>query len=244
MVVSLPRPRWWMLVPATLVLVGAASTLRLRGRSRAANEDRQPADVRFMIAMHDAFRRDLDRLESTAEQLDESGVVPEGVRAGWDTLREQLHSHHVAEDDDLWPILRTHLDDPDHLREVDTMVYEHRAVPTALDAVEDALARGGEISANARYLAELIRAHLEHEEQTVVPLLEQYLSRAEWRQFLLSERDRHAVRERPAFLAWVLDDASDTDRAAVMAELPRPARLGYHLAIKPRYDREHRWQAA
>jgi hypothetical protein len=40
----------------------------------------------------------------------------------------------------------------------------------------------------------------------------------------------------------VLDEATGADREAVMTELPRPARLVYRLAIRLRYDRQHRWQ--
>lgn len=197
-----------------------------------------------MRAMHDAFRRDLDRLEDLGARIDESGTVPEGVRAGWENLRDMLYSHHAAEDEDLWPVLRSHLDDPDELREVDAMVAEHHAIPAALDAVEDALRRHDGVAAAGRRLAELVRAHLEHEERTVVPLLEDHLSHAEWRRFLLTERNRRAFGDRAGFLGWVLDDADDTDTAAVMAELPPPARLAYRVAIRPQYERQHRWAAA
>jgi hypothetical protein len=42
--------------------------------------------------------------------------------------------------------------------------------------------------------------------------------------------------------AWVLDSANERDAAAVLAELPHPARLMYRWAIRPRYEAEHRWQ--
>jgi hypothetical protein len=51
-------------------------------------------------------------------------------------------------------------------------------------------------------------------------------------------------RERPGFLTWVLDDASDQNAAAVLGELPRPARLAYRLVLRPRCDARRRWQPA
>jgi hypothetical protein len=40
----------------------------------------------------------------------------------------------------------------------------------------------------------------------------------------------------------VLDDASDQDAAAVMAELPRPAHLVYRWVLEPRYAAQQPWQ--
>ena len=56
-------------------------------------------------------------------------------------------------------------------------------------------------------------------------LIEQHLTRAQWRVFLHTERSRRSPRERPEFPAWILDDASEQDAAAVLTEMPPPARL-------------------
>ena len=45
-----------------------------------------------------------------------------------------------------------------------------------------------------------------------------------------------APRERPEFLAWILDDAGEQDAAAVLAEMPPPARLVYRRVLRPRHD--------
>jgi hemerythrin-like domain-containing protein len=240
---TLPRPRPWMLVPVVLVL--AAVIVRIVFARRAHTRDeRRPADVGFMRAMHDAIRRDLDRLDAVAPQVARLPETPKEVLSGWTAFRDALRTHHDAEDDDLWPVLRQHLTDPADQLEVDAMVEEHRAIPAALDAVDEALATHEDATKPARDLAARVREHLDHEERTVLPLLEQHLSRAEWRHWLLTERDRRAPRERPEFLTWVLDEADDADRAAVMAELPRPARVVYRIALRPRYERQHRWQVA
>jgi hypothetical protein len=84
--------------------------------------------------------------------------------------------------------------------------------------------------------------HLAHEEREVLPLLEQHLTQAQWRAFLHQERNRRSPRERPEFLAWILDSAGEQDAAAVLAEMPPPARLVYRRVLKPRYEAQHRWQ--
>jgi len=76
----------------------------------------------------------------------------------------------------------------------------------------------------------------------VLPLIEQHLTRAQWRAFLHKERNRRTVRERPAFLTWILDSAGEQDAAAVLTEMPPPARLVYRRILKPRYEAQHRWQ--
>lgn len=78
----------------------------------------------------------------------------------------------------------------------------------------------------------------------MLPLLERHLSRREWRSWLLTERGRRSFAERADFLGWVLDDAEPADRDAVMAELPPPAHVVYRWVLRPRYEAQHRWEAA
>jgi Hemerythrin HHE cation binding domain len=201
-----------------------------------------PADVSFMRALHAALRRDLSRLRDAAAQLDKSRGAPPTVLAGWDAFRAQLDNHHSAEDDDLWPVLRGELSDPRELAAVEAMVEEHRHIPPALAGVDAALRGGGDLTAPVELLSTVVLDHLAHEEREVLPLLEQHLTQAEWRAFLHKERARRSPRERPEFLTWVLDDAGEQDAAAVLTEMPPPARLIYRRVLRPRYDAQHRWQ--
>jgi hemerythrin-like domain-containing protein len=236
------RPPW-----ALLLVVAAGLTMltvrRVKLRNQTRDDDRPP-DLGFMRAIHAGLRRDALRLESLALQLERRGGVPADVPRGWATFRQTLQVHHAAEDDDLWPALRSHLTDDKDAHQLDLMVEEHRGLTAAIDAVDAALASGVGVITAARELGEVLRRHLDHEEQRVFPLLERHLSRGEWRRFLLTERRRRSPRERPEFLTWVLDDASDEDAAAVMAELPRPAHLVYRWLLRPRYLVQRRWQPA
>jgi hemerythrin-like domain-containing protein len=215
--------------------------IRLRARRDPGQAD-APADVGFMRALHAALRRDLSRLRDAAAQLDGSAGAPPTVLAGWDAFRAQLDNHHSAEDDDLWPVLRGELSDPGDLASVDSMVEEHRHIPPALAGVDAALRGGGELTAPVELLSTVVLDHLAHEEREVLPLIEQHLTRAQWRAFLHKERSRLSPRERPEFLTWILDDAGEQDAAAVLTEMPPPARLVYRRVLRPRYDAQHRWQ--
>jgi hemerythrin-like domain-containing protein len=226
------------LTGAALAVVGV---VRLRARRSLGQVDAQ-ADVGFMRALHAALRRDLSRLRDTAAQLDSSAGAPSTVLAGWDAFRAQLDNHHSAEDDDLWPVLRQELSDPGELASVDAMVEEHRHIPAALAGVDAALRGGGQLAAPVELLSSVVLDHLAHEERKVLPLIEQHLTRAQWRAFLRTERGRRSPRERPEFLTWILDDAGEQDAAAILTEMPPPARLVYRRVLRPRYDAQHRWQ--
>jgi hemerythrin-like domain-containing protein len=225
-------------VPA-LVAVGV-NVRRMRARRELQHE---PANVGFMHAMHNAMRRDLTRLERAvgAEPTDAHSA---GLTAGFELLRKELMSHHEAEDSDLWPVLRAHLDDHVELAEVDAMVAEHARIPAALDAVGAALATDIDARPAVTEFVELVRSHLEHEEEAVLPLIERHLSNEEWHAWLRHERNKQPARDRGEFIGWVLDDASESDEAAVMAEIPPPGRVVVRHVLQPRYAKRHLWETA
>ena len=230
----------WVLASVTGAVLVIAAVIGMRARRGPGQAD-APADVSFMRALHAALRRDLSRLRGAAAQLDGSAGTPPAVLAGWDAFRAQLDNHHSAEDEDLWPVLRGELSDAGDLASVDAMVEEHRHIPPALAGVDAALRGGGELTVPVELLSTVVLDHLAHEEREVLPLIEQHLTRAQWRVFLHKERSRRSPRERPEFLTWILDDA-EQDAAAVLTEMPPPARLVYRRALRPRYDAQHRWQ--
>jgi len=201
-----------------------------------------PADVGFMRALHAALRRDLSRLREAVAKPGSLAGAPTTVLAGWDAFRTQLGNHHAAEDDDLWPVLRRELSDAADLASVDAMMEEHQHIPPALASVDAALRGVGELTGPVELLSAVVLDHLAHEEREVFPLIERHLSQAQWRAFLHKERARLSPRERPEFLAWILDGANEHDAATVLAEMPRPARLVYRWILRPRYDAQRRWQ--
>jgi hypothetical protein len=169
-----------------------------------------------MRAMHDAFRRDLDR-------------VSDGDFSAWPAFRRQLDIHHHAEDDDLWPRLRGTLDGA----LLDEMVAEHAEIPGALDAVDAARRDGHMPAAEIAALRRLLLAHLDHEETSVLPAIEHSWTRAQWREWLLVERSKRTPRESIQFMNWVLDGATPADADAVLRELPAAGRVAFRTVIGP-----------
>ena len=237
-------------------VLGVAAALSARSR-RAVQHQRatRRADARFMFAMHAAMRRDLDRLQHAVRSLGREDRVPRSVEEGWSVLRRQIESHHRAEDDDLWPVLRARVVSASERAEIDDMAREHARIPPALVAVGDAVSGGldraqavidltaGVLDREQAVLDLTTRVleHLEHEERSVLPLIEQHLTDAEWHDFLRLERSKHGPRERTEFLAWVLDEATSDHAETVLGELPAPGRFVYRRFIKPRYDARRLW---
>jgi iron-sulfur cluster repair protein YtfE (RIC family) len=207
-------------------------------------------DLTLMVAFHDAFRRDLAHLARTASrrpaELDEPARHT-AVLAGWELFKTQLHIHHTAEDNDLWPRMRTHLADrPDELALLQAMQDEHARIDPLLAAVEDAVADrdGGHqrLGDTIDALASELYGHLSHEERDVLPLIDLSLTQAEWQAFGNDQRRRTGIRGAAQFLPWVLDEASPQQVVAVLAGLPAPLRVVYRRIWQPRYARHDHWE--
>ena len=227
------------LVITLIAVLGVVVAVLSRSRRQRSASSHERADVGFMLAMHHALRRDMADVEAQLGFLDDGKDRVEMIER-WGELRERLGRHHKAEDDDLWPVLRHHLTDPLNQREVDDMVEEHHGLADLIAAADRALASPDAApQPTFTSLGSALRDHLEHEERTVLPLLERHLSRAEWHRFLVTERSRTPLRERPSFLGWVLDGAEEADREAVLGELPPPGRVVYQHVIGPRYRARH-----
>lgn len=196
-------------------------------------------DFTPMLAAHDAFRRDLDRLVAAAA----AGLGSDPtVRAGWETFQDQLDIHHKAEDEALWPRMRTRLADrPGDLALLDAMEAEHDRVDPLLDAVASALdTPGPALREAAENLSAALREHLEHEERDTLPLI----TAEEWKSFAAHIRKKQGLSGAAEFIPWLMDDATATGRrGAFLASLPLPARLVYRLRWQPRYSKARRWAA-
>src|SRR5262249_27310201 len=116
---------------AASVVIGAVVR---QSRRRAGHDgEYRPANVGFMLAMHAAFRRDSDRVPKVPGPGDPAS---RGVRAGWDLFRRELLNHHEAEDENLWPVLRSKLSKKKNLATIHAMYKEHARIPATLDAVD------------------------------------------------------------------------------------------------------------
>jgi iron-sulfur cluster repair protein YtfE (RIC family) len=189
-------------------------------------------DLTMMLAFHDAFRRDLAHLARTASRhrahLDEPARHT-AVLAGWELFKTQLHIHHTAEDNDLWPRMRAHLADrPDELALLQAMQDEHARIDPLLEAVEGALADrdGGHqrLGDTIDALASELHGHLRHEERDALPLLDRSLTPTQWQAFSNDQRRRLGFDGAAQLFPWLLQEASPQQVKAVLAGLPPPLR--------------------
>ncbi len=220
----------------------------------AARHGAGDADLAIMLAAHRAFRRDLTRLARAASAGTSAGTDParrRSVAAGWELFKHELHLHHTAEDEIIWPALRPRLAHSEHaLSVLGAMEEEHARIDPLLAAVDAAFAgdpEAGDWPGEHRLadvigeLASTLTAHLAHEEQDGLPLIGVALTAAEWRGVGFRIARRNGLSEGGEMFAWILDGAGREDTTATLGSLPPPVRLLYRAVWKPRYARTPRW---
>jgi hypothetical protein len=213
----------------------------------AARHGTGDADLTIMLAAHHAFRRDLTRLARAAAAADLSEPARRrSVAAGWELFKRELHMHHTAEDEVIWPALRPRLaHSANALSVLDAMEAEHQRIDPLLAAV-DAAFRGSQpgqdrLADVIDVLTTTLTGHLGHEERDGLPLIGVALTAAEWRGVGFKIARRNGLAEGGEMFAWILDDAARQDAAATLRTLPPPVRLLYRAVWKPRFNKTTRW---
>jgi iron-sulfur cluster repair protein YtfE (RIC family) len=225
------------------------TTNKLAG-AEAARHGTGNADLTIMLAAHDALRRDLVGLAHAADRAVRRGPVQQAaVQRGWAVFQRQLHIHHTAEDELVWPALRERLAASDAARSVlEAMEAEHEqidpllaAVNQAMDgAVRDGQPDGAALADTVDVLTMALHGHLAHEERDALPLIGTALTVGEWRAVGRRIGLRN-LRRAPEMFAWMLDGAAPERAAAATGQLPPPARVLYRAVWQPRFARRERW---
>jgi hypothetical protein len=241
------------------------TTQKLPGTD-AARHGTGDADLAIMLAAHNAFRRDLTRLARAAAAADLSDPAKrQSVAAGWELFKHELHLHHTAEDEIIWPVLRPRLAYSENaLSVLDAMEEEHERIDPLLAAVDAAfqgesgnlgpagsdgspeVVPAGQPSADRLAdvidaLASTVTGHLAHEERDGLPLIGVALTGAEWRGVGRKIARKNGLSDGGEMFAWILDGTGRQDAAATLRALPPPLRLLYRAVWKPRFDKTPRW---
>jgi len=197
-------------------------------------------DFTMMYVAHDAFNRDLQRLVDASGSG--SGLSPAAI-ATWQLFSKQLHTHHGAEDAALWPRLRAAVTDPDEIQVLDDMEAEHGALDPRLERIDVAIAAGDATTLGTELdlLAGGVSAHMIHEEEAALPLLERRTGTEGWESFTREVRAQQGgLKGAAEYLPWVLDGADPETKAKVLGLLPPPARLLYRRSWEKKYRRAGR----
>lgn len=215
--------------------------------SDAARHGTGDADLTIMLASHNAFRRDLANLARAAKFAD----LPDPARrraviAGWETFKRQLHMHHSAEDELIWPALRERLSHSENaLSVLDAMEAEHELIDPMLAAVDAELdgdrPGSGRAGDAVDVLVGTLTGHLTHEERDALPLIGVALTAAEWRGVGVKIARKNGLSSGSEMFAWMLDGAEPDEVRTALGQLPPPVRLLYRRIWKPRYSRTARW---
>ena len=145
-----------------------------------------------MALVHSGFRRELHNAAGlvrgvTDGDRNRAAVVADHI----DFMMTAVHFHHTAEDSVVWPKLTAKVSD--RAERVGRMEDAHRAIDVACQRVRETTIGWGrtadsslaeELVPLVEGLAELVDAHFDDEEDTVVPLIATSLSPNEWRRFL------------------------------------------------------------
>jgi Hemerythrin HHE cation binding domain len=213
--------------------------------SDASRHGTGDADLTIMLAAHAAFRRDLTSLaRATAPPYRPDPTRYAAIQAGWETFKRQLHIHHTAEDEVIWPTLRPRLVHSEHAQSVlDAMEDEHQLIDPLLAAVDAAFAEpdGSSLGEATDALTTELTSHLSHEERDGLPLIGIALTSAEWRAAGFKIARHGGLSSAAEMFAWIADGAPEDQAAAAIATLPPPARLIYRAIWSPRYHRTKRW---
>jgi Hemerythrin HHE cation binding domain len=205
-------------------------------------------DMSAMLAIHQALRRDLERLGRIAARPDGNGNPARLLQAsaGWEQFKEFLVAHHTAEDRALWPALREAVAaSPDQVAIADALEDEHSVIEPLLTAIDAAAVdpdtghqRFGDIIDE---LIAKLSAHLKHEETEGFALIDASLTPAQWQHFAAVNAD--LVRpEAPNYMPWLLSEADQATLDAVLGKFPPQLVTAFREQWAPAYTARDIWK--
>ncbi|MET9131912.1 hemerythrin domain-containing protein [Streptomyces antibioticus] len=199
-------------------------------------------DMTMMFAIHDALRRELERIARITSRVDEDPRHVLSTAVGWELFKKFLTAHHTSEDRTLWPVMYEALDGRGAGSEIallDAMEAEHGVIDPLLADIDAALAdrdSGAErLGGLVDTLCTDLRAHLDHEEREALELMDLTLSPQQWAAFSAEQRDRIGG-DANRYLPWLLDDIDAARVAVILGKLPPPLRAAYETEWRAAYE--------
>jgi hypothetical protein len=203
-------------------------------------------DMSMMFAMHDALRRDLERVGRIAGRLDDDPAKLLRAAAGWELFKKFLVNHHESEDEALWPALRTAVAArPDQAALVDALEAEHAVIDPLLAAIDAAAADpDGGHERFGGLVDELIielSAHLTHEEKDGLPLIDIAVTEEQWQHFNFVNAERNRP-DAAMFMPWLFDGADRERRDSLLGKFPPPMLAVFREQWAPAYAARDLWK--
>ncbi len=196
------------------------------------------AELIGFVLTHSLLRNELPRI---AAALAGGPMTPEEEVVVEDQLRlvtDHLVRHHQEEDDFHWPLLVSRA--PGAARLLALLEAEHTEMDPLVVLVRDrALSRSERALAMSR-LVELVLAHLEVEDRSVVPLLALHVTSGEQRSSMERSRAKIPTADELRVLAMMLAAADEGERSRMLAPLPDSVMAAWAEQEGPALSRVHR----
>lgn len=195
-------------------------------------------DTWEMVLVHRVFRREFRMLPG----LIRAAAAGDAARAEvlgdhLQNLTDALHHHHTAEDELLWPIMLGRVGLRRDL--VHRMEAQHDRLGALLTRISElnprwratgAAGLRDELATVVASSSAALDEHLADEENELLPLVSEHVTRAEWD--ALNAKAREAIpKSRLAFVfvGSILEEASPRETRMFLAQLPAPARVLWRL---------------
>ena len=196
------------------------------------------ADLIGFTLTHAMLRNELPRLAAafggstmTSEQ---EVVVEEQLRL----VTDHLLRHHQEEDEFHWPLLASRA--PGAARLLALLEAEHTEMDPLVAQVRDRGRSRGERSTALSRLSELVLAHLEEEDRSVVPLLAVHITAEEQLGSMARSRAKIPQADELRVLAMMLAAADEGEKSRMLAPLPEFVVSAWSEHEAPALRRVHR----
>ncbi|GGT37418.1 hemerythrin domain-containing protein [Streptomyces chromofuscus] len=202
-------------------------------------------DMTMMFAIHDALRRELERIARITARVDEDPRHVLSTAVGWELFKKFLTIHHTSEDVTVWPVMQKALaDKPDELALLDAMEAEHAVIDPLLADIDAALAdrdSGPErLGGLTDQLYTSLSGHLDHEERDALILMDITMTKDEWAAFSTEQRTRVGDDSR-YYLPWLLDDMDAVKLAGILHKMPEQLKNAYETEWRAAYEALDIW---
>ncbi len=196
------------------------------------------ADLIGFTLTHALLRNELPRL---AAAFAGSRMTPEQEVIVEEQLRlvtDHLLRHHREEDEFHWPLLAARA--PGAARLLALLEAEHAQMDPLVDRVRDHALSPPERSLALSRLSEVVLAHLEEEDRSVVPLLAVHITAEEQAGSMARSRAKIPPADELRVLAMMLAAADEGEQARMLAPLPDFVVSAWSEREAPALRRVHR----
>lgn len=199
--------------------------------------DAPSADLIGFTLTHALLRNELPRLAAALAggpmDAAQEAVLEDHLRL----VSEHLVRHHEEEDDFHWPLLASRARGARRLLAM--LETEHTEMDPLVDVVQDRCRDRSARSAAMTRLTELVLAHLEEEDRSVVPLLAVHVTRDEQLASMARSRSKIPADDELRVLAMMLAAGDEDERARMLAPLPEEVVTLWREAAAPGLTEVH-----